>query len=86
MSSTQTEQPTATDVPAGQPTHHYVMTIQKQLQRGVAVATFNNAVPIPSGWTRGDVFRQLYREFTTGEHASLAGGQVLFFSLERDQL
>lgn len=82
----QTEQ-TSTEAPKQEPTHHYVMTLQQQQTGGsLHLVTFNAAITPPPGWSRCDVYRQLYREFTTGQYAHLAGAQVLFFSLERDQL
>lgn len=87
--TTQTEQTeqASTEAPKPEPTHHYVMTMQNQQARGaIDIVTFNAPITPPEGWTRCDVFRQLYRGFTTGQYEHLAGAQVLFFSLERNEL
>lgn len=70
---------------AEQATHHYVLTVQKPLPQGLAVHTIHGTCILAAGATRKDVYEQVRAEFdqTTPE---LMGGNVLFWSLEPNQL
>ncbi|MEU9795431.1 hypothetical protein AB0E27_33490 [Streptomyces sparsogenes] len=77
----QTTSPTAQQ----QGTHHFVLTLQKPHGGGTTTATFANTLtPLP-GDTRTDIY-ELLRKQVAKAHPELATANVLFFSLEPNQL
>lgn len=84
--TTQTQQTTS---PAAQRqgSHHFVLTLQKPHHsgQGFITATFANTFTPHAGATRADVYQRLCKEISQA-HPHLQGANVLFFSLERNQL
>ena len=82
--TTQTQQTTGPAAPQ-QGSHHFVLTLQKPHRGGFISATFANTfTPRPSD-TRADLYEVLRKEITQA-HPELTDANVLFFSLERNQL
>lgn len=82
--TTQTQQTTG---PAAQQqgSHHFVLTLQKPHRGGFISATFTNTFTPRPGDTRADVYGVLFEEVTRA-NPELVRANVLFFSLERNQL
>ncbi|MFF1544100.1 hypothetical protein [Streptomyces sp. NPDC058291] len=70
---------------SGQPTHHYVLTLQVPNGRGLDVVTFSAAVTPPQGWTRQQFYKSLYVELTS-KYDYLKDANTLFWTLESNQL
>lgn len=68
-----------------QSTHHYVLTVQKPLPQRFAVHTVHGTCIPASGATRKDVYEQVRADFDR-TNPELTGGNVLFWSLEPNQL
>ncbi|MFJ2195266.1 hypothetical protein [Streptomyces violaceusniger] len=82
---TQTQQTTG---PAAQQqgSHHFILTLQMpQPDRGYVTATFAGTFTPRPGDTRADSY-EVMREQITQAHPHLERANVLFFSLERNQL
>lgn len=82
--TTQTQQTTG---PAAQQrgTHHFILTLQKPHREGFVTATFTNTFTPRPGDTRAEVYEVLCEQVTRA-NPDLARANVLFFSLERNQL
>ncbi|MGR3939691.1 hypothetical protein [Streptomyces sp. BRA346] len=83
--TTHTQQTTG---PAAQQqgSHHFVLTLQMpQPERGYITATFTSTVTPGPDDTRADVYEVL-REQITRAHPHLERANVMFFSLEPNQL
>ncbi|WP_421108273.1 hypothetical protein [Streptomyces sp. NEAU-S77] len=82
--TTQTQQPTG---PAAQQqgSHHFILTLQKPYQGGFVTATFTNTFTPRPDDTRADIYKVLFEQVTRA-NPELANANVLFFSLERNQL
>ncbi|MFF4380315.1 hypothetical protein [Kitasatospora sp. NPDC001547] len=77
---------TSTAAPAAQPTHAWLITLQRPLERGV-LATFTTegtytALP---GATRQKAYQEI-RALLAKERPELRDANVLFFSLEPNRL
>lgn len=64
---------------------HYVVTVQKPMERGIAVQTSHGTATFSEDDSRADayawVLEQMYRH-----RPEMRGGNVLFFSLEPNHL
>ncbi len=69
-----------------QGTHHFVLTLQQQVPDGAfAMVTFANGCTPQPGQTRADVYTDLLAAVTY-EVPELKGANIIFFSLERNEL
>ncbi|MEW1754722.1 hypothetical protein [Streptomyces angustmyceticus] len=69
-----------------QGTHHFVLTLQQQASSGgIVVATFANSCTPQPGQTRAEVYGDLLAA-VGHDSPELKGANVLFFSLERNEL
>lgn len=68
-----------------QGTHHFVITLQRVVNGGFAMATFANHITPAQGATRNDVYRQILQDIAS-RNPELADANVVFFSLEPNQL
>ncbi|MFD5113720.1 hypothetical protein ACFWNG_15605 [Streptomyces sp. NPDC058391] len=65
-----------------QGSHFYVLTVDKP---GLAASTRTGTYSPRPGATRADAFQELY-DLVTSAYPHLAGANVTFFALERNQL
>lgn len=68
-----------------QGSHHFVLTVQKPSPRGLDVNTFHGTCTPGEGATRRDVYDEVRADHDQ-RHPQLAGGNVIFWSLEPNQL
>lgn len=68
-----------------QGSHHFVLTVQKPQTGSYAVGTWHGDITPAPGATRRDSY-ELLREEHARRYPDLAGGIVLHFSLESNQL
>ncbi|MFF2184585.1 hypothetical protein [Streptomyces sp. NPDC058155] len=73
--------------PDKQGTHHFILTVQKPLPggNGFAVADWSGWFTPDPTWTRHDAFLHIKKTHAE-QNPIFAGGSVLFFSLEHNQL
>jgi len=79
--TTQTQQTTTPTAPE-QGTHHWILTVDLP---GRTSLTANGTWTPPAGWTRSDVFNAIKQDMAQ-RHPELATANVVFFSLEPNQL
>jgi hypothetical protein len=65
--------------------HHWLITLQMPVNNGFGVITTGGTLPIASGSSRAQVYREI-RDALTRQDPALERADVLFFSLEPDQL
>lgn len=84
--TSQTQQ-SAAPVRKGRETHHFILTLQVPLSGGTGMAssTFEGACTPRPGMTRAEVYRWL-RADVARSHPQLERANVIFFSLESNQL
>lgn len=66
-------------------THHYILTLQKPTPRGTDDATIHGVLTPAAGQTRAEIF-ELIRQSLEQKCPSVAGGSVIYFTLEPNQL
>ena len=71
--------------PQQQGTHFYVLTRQKPVNGGVAMATWYGAITPNPGSTRLDIYQWLLAD-TDQKSPHMAGANTVHFSLEPNQL
>lgn len=81
---TQTQQTTGLAAQQ-QDTHHFVLTLQKPHGQGFVTVTFANTFTPRPDDTRAHLYEVLCEQVTRA-NPELARANVLFFSLERNQL
>jgi len=84
MSTESTAQQTPAPVPAGQGTHHYVLTMQTPHGGALSTSMWSGTCS-PRGTTRYNVMQALIAE-CVGQRPEMSGAVVLFFSLDPNQL
>ncbi|MGW2326389.1 hypothetical protein ACWC5C_11540 [Streptomyces sp. NPDC001700] len=82
--TTQTQQ-TTSSAAQQQGSHHFVLTLQKPHRQGFVTVTFTNTFTPRPDDTRADIYEVLLEEVAR-EKPELKGANVVFFSLERNQL
>ncbi|MDX3226084.1 hypothetical protein [Streptomyces sp. ME19-01-6] len=84
--TSQTQQSPA-PIRQGRETHHFILTLQMPLPggQGFATSTFEGACTPRPGMTRAEVYRWL-RADVAKSHPQLEQANVIFFSLESNQL
>ncbi|WP_371791509.1 hypothetical protein OG285_17690 [Streptomyces sp. NBC_01471] len=80
--STQTNSNTPSGAPAGRPSHHWVISLDKP---NVGVGSWHSAYTPAPGATRQGEF-QAIKDLVFSQNPAMAGAVVVFFSLERNDL
>jgi hypothetical protein len=73
------------DSATAQDSHHFVLTLQKPSGSGWATGTWAGSFTPSPGATRYEVYAALVAQCSR-EHPEVAGGAVVYFSLERNEL
>ncbi|WP_327678567.1 hypothetical protein [Kitasatospora sp. NBC_00458] len=72
---------TSSTVPAAEPTHAWLITLQYPVPAGFAVTTQSGTITAAPGSIRQRVYVDI-RDWLTQQRPELGNGTVLFFSLE----
>ncbi|MEU8512522.1 hypothetical protein AB0C76_13130 [Kitasatospora sp. NPDC048722] len=71
--------------PAAEPTHTWLITLQKPIGHGLSVVTMDGAYTVQPGDSRAIAYRKI-RAWVDAKNPDMAGANVLFFSLEPNRL
>ncbi|WP_461005456.1 hypothetical protein [Streptomyces capparidis] len=68
-----------------QGTHQFIITVQRPVASGIYTGTWASDFTPEPGWTRQDAYVAILSAFEQ-RHPQAADGNVVFFSLDRNEL